>query len=144
MNNKKKVMIILGIIIVLVAVAVSLLLYSRYDNRTRKIGDELGISREKITRAYIMNGNSGEITEIEKNEIDGIYNNLESISIKAIKIPPYTGWGYRLTFECEDEVSEVTWNGFERCNINGTDFSVEKTAGNKLLQEVRKVNPKIN
>ena len=87
MNNKKKVMIILGIIIVLVAVAVSLLLYSRYDNRTREVGDELGLTREKITGAYIRNGNNGESTELKQNEIDS-----------------RAGWGYEVVFERGDEI----------------------------------------
>ena len=139
MNNKKKVMIILGIIIVLVAVAVSLLLYSRYDNRTREVGDELGLTREKITGAYIRNGNNGESTELKQNEIDSIYNALINVSIKPRKAERRAGWGYEVVFERGDELSGVLVEGPMTYKINERTYDVGEKEGCKVFEEIQKI-----
>ncbi len=129
MNKNKK--IIIGICIIALIVIVVLVV-----NLLKKSDSIISFSETEIERAYITNGNNGNVTEIKNENINLIYSNIKNMNVEEIEKNETSGWQYYIDFQLKDSTKRViivSSTVFENANKR---FKVDKTDGNKLIQDI--------
>ena len=100
MNKNKK--IIIGICIIALIVIVVLVV-----NLLKKSDSIISFSETEIERAYITNGNNGNVTEIKNENINLIYSNIKNMNVEEIEKNETSGWQYYIDFQLKDSTKRV-------------------------------------
>ena len=81
----KRVGLLIGSIVILIVLG--MIFYSKMTDT--KV---LHISREDVTRIYIVDGNTGDITDVEENYFGEMYEALDSLKLNNKMKVDSTGW----------------------------------------------------
>lgn len=116
--KKKQIAIVSSIIVVLIIGITVVLLLSggRFDL----------VSREKVKKFDVINGNTGNITAINVAKATDILEDLYQVSGKSKKVPPSTGWLYTIVLYDDTSVLEsIEMISEELWKKDGTSYSVK-------------------
>lgn len=93
----------------------------------------LNISKEDVTRIYIVDGNTGNITDIEKKYFDEMYEALDSLKLSnKIKVN-CTGWNKKIVICDDNKAEELIINTSTKIIIDGYFYDIDSKQGEKIL-----------
>lgn len=111
-----------------------LLLYN-FQNKNNIID----FPKADITRAYIVDGNNGNTTNLKGEDLDIIYDLLNTVSIKSIKKEETSGWIYTVNFEKENHTTSIEMISSTIWVISDQWYEVSASDGEKILENISKI-----
>lgn len=93
----------------------------------------LHISREDVTRIYIVDGNTGNITNIEENYFDEIYEVLDSLKLSNKMKANSTGWNKKIVICNDTNAEELVINTSTKVIVSGYFYDIDSKQGEKIL-----------
>lgn len=117
----------------------AILIILLYRNRTRELGKVVNISTAEISRAYIVNGHNGNITDLNKEETDLIYGELKKIKVKPMKAKDTDSWNYSINFECGDNSYKIVVKSDSEFHIDNDVYGVSGKDGDNILNKIKQI-----
>lgn len=99
----------------------------------------LNISREEITRIYIVDGNTGNMIDVEKNDYDEVYESLDNLKLSNKKKVDSTGWNKKIVICGDKNTEELIINSSTRITISGYYYDIDSKQGEKILNIIGKI-----
>ena len=100
----------------------------------------LHISREDIIRIYIVDGNTGNITDIEENYFDEIYEALDSLKLSNKMKVNSTGWNKKIVICDDTNAEELIINTSTKIILSGYFYDIDSEQGEKILNIINKLS----
>lgn len=116
-------------IIVVIAIILSVYFY-------QKSAGVFTFSQDEITRAYITNGNNGQVTELTGNDLAVIYQDFQEASLKEVKDAESSGWSYTIDFCVDDKTTSVEMISSTEWKISDKRYEVSEKVGNKIMKDI--------
>ncbi len=117
---KKKRIVAISSIIVVLAMGIMIVVFTM-PGRALTI-----VSKDKVKRIDIINGNTGNITTVEGDDTPDILDKLHTVSGERKKVPASTGWLYTITLYGDTSVLEsIEMVSAELWKKDGTYYSIK-------------------
>ena len=100
----------------------------------------LHISREDVIRIYIVDGNTGNITDIEENYFDEIYEALDSLKLSNKMKVNSTGWNKKIVICDDTNAEELIINTSTKIILSGYFYDIDSEQGEKILNIINKLS----
>lgn len=100
----------------------------------------LHISREDVIRIYIVDGNTGNITDIEENYFDEIYEALGSLKLSNKMKVNSTGWNKKIVICDDTNAEELIINTSTKIILSGYFYDIDSEQGEKILNIINKLS----
>lgn len=100
----------------------------------------LHISREDVIRIYIIDGNTGNITDIEENYFDEIYEALDSLKLSNKMKVNSTGWNKKIVICDDTNAEELIINTSTKIILSGYFYDIDSEQGEKILNIINKLS----
>lgn len=100
----------------------------------------LHISREDVIRIYIVDGNTGNITDIEENYFDEIYEALDSLKLSNKMKVNSTGWNKKIVICDDTNAEELIINTSKKIILSGYFYDIDSEQGEKILNIINKLS----
>lgn len=100
----------------------------------------LHISREDVTRIYIVDGNTGNITDIEENYFDEIYEALDSLKLSNKMKVDSTGWNKKIVICDDTNAEELVINTSTKIILSGYFYDIDSERGEKILNIINELS----
>lgn len=100
----------------------------------------LHISREDVIRIYIVDGNTGNITDIEENYFDEIYEALDSLKLSNKMKVNSTGWNKKIVICDDTNAEELIINTSTKIILSGYFYDIDAEQGEKILNIINKLS----
>lgn len=100
----------------------------------------LHISREDVIRIYIVDGNTGNITDIEENYFDEIYEALDSLKLSNKMKVNSTGWNKKIVICDDTNAEELIINTSTKIILSGYFYDIDSEQAEKILNIINKLS----
>lgn len=100
----------------------------------------LHISREDVIRIYIVDGNTGNITDIEEDYFDEIYEALDSLKLSNKMKVNSTGWNKKIVICDDTNAEELIINTSTKIILSGYFYDIDSEQGEKILNIINKLS----
>lgn len=100
----------------------------------------LHISREDVIRIYIVDGNTGNIIDIEENYFDEIYEALDSLKLSNKMKVNSTGWNKKIVICDDTNAEELIINTSTKIILSGYFYDIDSEQGEKILNIINKLS----
>lgn len=100
----------------------------------------LHISREDVIRIYIVDGNTGNITDIEEDYFDEIYEALDSLKLSNKMKVNGTGWNKKIVICDDTNAEELIINTSTKIILSGYFYDIDSEQGEKILNIINKLS----
>lgn len=100
----------------------------------------LHIPQKDITRIYIVDGNTGNITDIEKDFFNDIYKTLNSLKLSNKTKVNSTGWNKKIVICANDKAEELVINTSTQIILSGYFYDIDSQQGDQILNIIDKLS----
>jgi hypothetical protein len=100
----------------------------------------LNIKREDVIRIYIVDGNTGSITDVKEEYFDEIYDALDSLNLNNKKKVDSTGWNKKVVICSSNSEDELIINSSTHIIVSGYFYEINSEVGENILYIINKVS----
>lgn len=93
----------------------------------------LHISRKDVNRIYIVDGNTGNITDVDEDYFDEIYEILENLKLSNKKKVDSTGWNKKIVVCDDNNADELIINTSTKVVVSGYFYDIDSKQGENIL-----------
>ncbi|MCI8956116.1 MAG: hypothetical protein HFG29_03880 [Eubacterium sp.] len=101
--------------------------------------DVLHISREDVTRIYIVDGNTGNVTDVEEKYFDKIYEALDNLKLSNKMKVDSTGWNKKVVICNDTNEEELVINTSTKIILSGYYYDIDSERGEKILNIINRL-----
>ena len=127
----KRVGLLIGSIVILIVLG--MIFYSKMTDT--KV---LHISREDVTRIYIVDGNTGNITDVEENYFGEMYEAIDSLKLSNKMKVDSTGWNKKIVICGDNNAEELVINTPTKIILSGYFYDIDSEQGEKIMNIINK------
>ena len=127
----KRVGLLIGSIVILIVL--EMIFYSKMTDT--KV---LHISREDVTRIYIVDGNTGNITDVEENYFGEMYEAIDSLKLSNKMKVDSTGWNKKIVICGDNNTEELVINTPTKTILSGYFYDIDSEQGEKIMNIINK------
>ncbi len=130
----KKRGLLIGFIVICV-IALIIIFYFRISKT-----NVLHISREDVNRIYIVDGNTGNITDIDEDYFDEIYEKLDNLKLSNKTKVDSTGWNKKIVICDDNNTDELVINTSTKVIVSGYFYEIDSKQGEEILNIINNLS----
>lgn len=101
--------------------------------------DVLHISREDVMRIYIVDGNTGNVTDVEEKYFDEMYEALDNLKLSNKMKVDSTGWNKKIVVCDDTNEEELVINTCTKIILSGYYYDIDSERGEKILNIINRL-----
>lgn len=101
--------------------------------------DVLHISREDVMRIYIVDGNTGNVTDVEEKYFDEMYEALDNLKLSNKMKVDSTGWNKKIVVCDDTNEEELVINTSTKIILSGYYYDIDSERGEIILNIINRL-----
>ena len=102
-------------------------------------GNFLSFEKSDVSRAFITNGSTGNMTDLEEDDISKLYDDLKRVSLKRVRNEETGGWAYDVVFQTGRENLDIEMISDQVWIISGKRYHVPASDGKRILRDIEQI-----